>query len=82
MRLFGQAKKTGAGGNGGAMEVKLSKTVKSRRGNGEVETVFTVAEQSRAGLAAAWEPTLSRTAGGRAAPSPARRREVIAAGGR
>ena len=35
------------------MEAKLSQTVKSRRGNGEVETVFTVAEQSRAGLAAA-----------------------------
>ena len=45
------------------MEAKLSQTVKSRRGNGEVETVFTVAEQSRAGLAAAWEPTQD---GGRA----------------
>ena len=37
------------------MEVKLSKTIMFRRGNGEVETVFTVAEQSRASLAAAWE---------------------------
>ena len=48
-----KAKKTDAGGNGGAMEAKLSKTIMFRRGNGEVETVFTVAEQSRAGLAAA-----------------------------
>ena len=58
------------------MEVKLSKTIMFRRGNGEVETVFTVAEQSRAGLAAAWEPTQD---GGRASctltdPTPRRYR--------
>jgi len=49
---------TDAGGNGGAIEVKLGKKkISFRRGNGEVETVFTVAKQSRAGLTAAWEPT-------------------------